>query len=85
MATCKLTKAQQHRLETLVEAYEMARGELSSFLADVQSDWQGDMDDKSEKWTEGEAGQEAQERLDTLTAWLDEMPGECVVDPEQVG
>lgn len=85
MAICKLTKSEKAELQKLVDAYDGARSELAEFLGSRQSDWETEIEERSEKWREGEAGQEAQGRLDTLTAWLDEMPEDVQIDVDQVG
>jgi hypothetical protein len=74
MAICKLTKAELAELQMLVDAYDSARSGVLEFLTSLQADWEGELDDKSEKWREGQAGQEAEGRKETLDSWIDELP-----------
>jgi hypothetical protein len=85
MALCKLSKAEKAELQPLVDAFESARSELADWLLSVQGEWESAIEEKSEKWRESEAGQEAQSRLDTLGVWLDELPEEMAIDVDQVG
>ena len=72
----KLTKKQAANLDKLSEAFERAKMALSEALDEIASDWESEIADKSDKWQESEAGQAAQERVDLVRGWFDEMPGE---------
>jgi len=76
MPLCKLSKDEKVELQKLVDAYDNARSSLVDFLTEVQGEWEEEMEEKSDKWKEGEAGTQAQDRLDTLCAWIDELPAE---------
>lgn len=84
MATCKLTKAESAELQKLVDALDAAQSALTEWLSERQAEWESAIEDRSEKWRESEAGQEAQERLDTLTGWLDEIPEGVLIDPGEL-
>jgi hypothetical protein len=55
----------------------------NSFI-EIQGTWENDFDDRSEKWQEGEAGQEAEERLGTLSEWLAAVAATGKIDVDQV-
>jgi len=57
------------RADELCAAIEAAVGELRGFLDDSV----GAYDEKSEKWQEGDKGQEVQEANETVEAALDEI------------
>lgn len=80
----KLTKSQQNELTVLVEAYETARGELATFLDEIASNWEQELEERSEKWMESERGQEAQERTEKIRGWHEELPDECVIDATEL-
>lgn len=72
----KLSKKQADELNKLSIAFEEARSSLFSFLDETASEWEDEFSDKSERWQEGEAGQAAQEKIDLVRGWADEMPEE---------
>jgi hypothetical protein len=82
-AICRLSVAEIQELKHLTQAYENARDALSEFLDDVVSRWEEEIETRSEKWRESEAGGEAQERLETITGWRDEIP-EAGIDVAQL-
>jgi hypothetical protein len=84
MAAFKLTKAEATALKKLVEDYETAADALRNRLDEIASDWESEHGEKSERWQEGEAGQAAQEKIELVRGWFDEMPGEetPAIDPE---
>lgn len=72
----KLTKKQRNELTKLVEKYEHAKSDLSDALDQLASDWESEFSDKSERWQESEVGQAAQEKIDMVRGWFDDMPAE---------
>jgi len=72
----KLNKKDASRLNELHQKYEAAKQDLSELLDEIASEWEGEFSEKSEKWVEGEAGQAAQERIDMVRGWFDDMPAE---------
>lgn len=82
----KLTKREAQQLTELDDAYQSAAFQLQDFLSELLSYWQEQFNDRSEKWQESEAGQEAAERISTVEGWLDEMPEENTpcVDADQI-
>jgi DNA anti-recombination protein RmuC len=69
----KLTKAERSQLETLIAALDKARDELASHMREIADEWQSTFDEKSERWQEGDAGQAAQQRIETLTEMADDL------------
>lgn len=84
MAICKFTKPEKIELQKLIDAFDAARSALVDFLSGIQGEWESAIEDKSERWREGEAGAEAQDRLDTLGAWLEGLPEEVLIDLDAV-
>lgn len=82
----KLSKKEAADLNRLVTNYETAKTALKDALQNVLDKWVEEFDEKSEKWQESEVGQQAQERIDTLGSWNDEMPeeGEPSIDTDQL-
>lgn len=82
----KLTKAQKTELDNLAADFESARMALSEKLDEIASDWESEWSEKSERWQEGEAGQAAQEKIDQLRAYIDELPpeGGPMIDTESL-
>ena len=78
----KISKAHASQLDELVSAYEHARAALAEWLDELASEWEEEFNEKSEKWQEGEAGQAAQEHIDTVRSWFDELPEEPSIDVE---
>ncbi len=76
---CTLSKTQRSQLETLFDTYKTAYDELAQLGADIRSEWESAIDDKSDRWKEGDAGQEAQDRLDAFDAWVENL-----VEPEPI-
>lgn len=75
----KLTKKEAAEMQKLVDAYDVARSELSQVLIDLADEWESECGDESEKWQESDAGEAARERIDTVTGWADEIPEDCPV------
>lgn len=73
MATCKLSKTERKEIEALISALDEARAALSDKLSDLKAEWEEAFDERSERWQDSEAGEEAKERLDTLEGWVDEI------------
>ena len=73
MATCKLDKEKRQELESLFNDYDRARDILRDALDQVAVEWTDEMDEKSDKWKESEAGGNAQSRLDTIERLRDEF------------
>ena len=67
MPLCKLSKDEKVELQKLVDAYDNARSSLVDFLTEVQGEWEEEMEEKSDKWKEGEAGTQAQHNANTPT------------------
>lgn len=82
----KLTKKQAADLNALAEAYQLAAGNLRDRLDETPLIGRVKWADKSERWQDGEAGQTAQERIDLVRGWCDEIPGEGdpAVDTDQL-
>lgn len=72
----KLGKDQRKELEGLIVAFESAHDKLFDFLDALANDWEGEIEDHSDKWREGEAGLAAQEKIDAVRSWMDEFSGE---------
>ena len=72
----KLTKRERAEGQKLFDAFDTAASELSQWLADLAEDWNGQFDEKSEKWQEGEAGEAARAKIDIIEAWIDAMPSD---------
>jgi hypothetical protein len=81
--TCQLSVAELHEFKNLAQAYETSREALSEFLDDIVGRWEGEIEERSEKWRESEAGGEAQERLEMVTGLRDEIP-EAGIDVAQL-
>jgi uncharacterized protein YukE len=78
----KLTKEKAKQWEQAVAEFEAARSHLQALAEEIRDDWQGQFDDKSEKWQEGDNGQEAQaiiEALDEIVSQLEDA--EITEDP----
>jgi hypothetical protein len=80
MAICRLSKQARVKLQTLIDNYDTAWSSLILFLLDMQSDWLSEINERSEKWKKSAAGQSAQERLNTLDAWLNKLPDDAPTD-----
>ncbi len=80
MATCKLTKSERKELDELANAADNALCVLRHRIAELADQWGEDWNEKSEKWQESDAGQEAQERIDILQNYCDEWPENIVID-----
>jgi hypothetical protein len=76
----KLNKKEAARLQALADAYETAREELSQALEDLASEWESEFEEKSDRWKEGDAGREANERVEAVRGWCDEFPDSFDVD-----
>jgi hypothetical protein len=72
----KLTKAQAKDLDQLSQNFEAAKMALSEKLDEIANDWESEWSDKSERWQEGEGGSAAQEKIDLVRSWMDELPAE---------
>jgi hypothetical protein len=72
----KLTKAQAKDLDQLSQDFEAAKMALSEKLDEIANDWESEWSDKSERWQEGESGSAAQEKIDLVRSWMDELPAE---------
>lgn len=67
-----LSKAEQS-LQTEIAAYNTILAEANTFMDEVKERLQGDFDDKSEKWQEGDAGVAASEMIADWEAEFDEV------------
>jgi len=76
MAFCKLTKEQKGVLESLFNEFDMARDHLHSELNEIVNEWTEEMDEKSDRYKESEAGQQAQERIEAIEQMRDNFE-EC--------
>ena len=72
--------SERGELEKLIATFDVAKEALATFLSDLHGEWETAFGEKSEKWQEGEAGQAARERIDTLAAWIDQI--ESVESPD---
>ena len=73
MATAKLTKAVQSEIEVLMELVDTARGKLADRLERLRDDWQAAVDERSDKWRESDAAEEAQGRIDVVDNWIGDL------------
>jgi len=80
----KLTNAQRAEIQELADAYDRGRSLLIELLGQIQADWQAEIDEKSDKWRESDNGVKAQDRLDILTGWLEELPDDCNINTENM-
>lgn len=80
MATAKLTKDQAVELQKLLDAFDKARSDLSEWVDGLVAEWDDAINDRSEEWQDGEAGQAATERKDQLATLSDEIPESPMVD-----
>lgn len=78
----KLRKVDAAALEALVNKYARATEELNEWLQNVLDEWQGAFDEKSDKWRDSDAGSAAQERIDLIQSWIDEL--EITVNPDDL-
>ena len=72
----RLTKKEAADLDGLVQAFEEARTSLEERLNEIATEWEFAVDEKTDRWRDSETGQTAQERIDLVRMWCDEMPGE---------
>lgn len=82
--TCKMTKTQQKTFENLISTFNNARQDIENFLDELKGEWESELEDKSEGYTETQAGQDAQERISILESWLDEIPNDFEPDTSEV-
>lgn len=82
--TCKMTKAQQDTFSNLINNFNSARQDIENFLTELKDDWEDDLQNKSESYQESQAGQDAQERIDTLDGWMDEVANDFEPDISEV-
>ena len=67
-------------LTKILDTLDQAKSDLESLLSEEQKDF----DNRSEKWQEGEAGQEAQEKLDALQTAIDSLDDICGGDARSI-
>lgn len=79
----KFSASEAKRLADLMSRFEEARDRLAEFLADCASASREKFDDKSDRWRESDAGQEAEEWLISLEAMAEEV-GCFEIDLSQV-
>ena len=65
-------------INAALDDYNEVVNEAYGFVEDIHAEREGEYDDKSERWQEGERGQAAYEWLDTLANERDELTG---IDP----
>lgn len=80
----KLTKAERSELGKLITDFGKSKDALSAFLTDLHARWEGKFEDKSEGWQDGDAGQAAQERIDAVQSWLDDLGEVEVPDVSEI-
>jgi len=80
----KLKKQDAAELQKLIDAYESARSSLADALDEIASEWETDFADKSERWQEGDVGQEIQAKIEMVRGWFDEFPTETDIDVESL-
>lgn len=73
----KITQKEAAEIQKLVAAYEKDCQDLREALIAILDEWESDWSDKSKSWQESDRGQSAQDRIDTLAAWIDEIPEGC--------
>lgn len=81
---CTLTKTERAELQSLIDAYDSARSALLDRATEIRDEWETELDEKSDKWREGDAGEEAQERFDSFGAFVDEIPEENPIIPNDI-
>ena len=69
-----LTKAQHRELDKLYTDMDTAVCALYDRLEEIVAEWTDEHSEKSERWQESDAGQDAQSRIDTLQGIVDERP-----------
>lgn len=74
MPAFKLSKTERAEIDKAVAAYDAALTALSELIDTYANDWDTFFDERSEKWQEGEKGQEAREKVDAMRAIFDELP-----------
>ena len=74
MAIAKLTKQQKTELTKLLADFDQARQALADRVEEINNEWSDAFEERSERWKEGDTAQEAQERIDALQAFWDELP-----------
>lgn len=72
-----LTRDEREDLAKLADKAREALSDLYGRVEEILLNMESEFGDKSERWQEGGAGQEARERIDSIEAWRDELP-----DPE---
>jgi uncharacterized coiled-coil DUF342 family protein len=74
-------KAQEivEEYNNLVQEYNQLVGEANSFRSGIAERWQGEYDDKSEKWQESDDAGAAQELIDAWEGFEIEVIGETAV------
>ena len=69
-------------VEVAIGAYNEALSEAAEWKENIVGDWQGEFDDKSERWQEGDNGQATQE---LINAWENLDLGEIELnEPEEL-
>jgi hypothetical protein len=82
---CRLSAAEIQTLKDLTQAHEDAREDLGEFLDNVVARFQDEIEERSEKWRESESGREAQDRLETIGGWRDDLSAaEIEIDVAQL-
>lgn len=78
----KLKVAERKELDKLATDFDNAKCALRDRVTEIRDAWQGEYDDKSEKWKEGEAAETALERIDQATEIVDALDGieDCDLD-----
>ena len=66
MAAIKRTEEPAATLMAAIATYNEALGPLRQLIRTIETDWQANWDERSERWQEGTAGQSVAE---TITAW----------------
>jgi DNA repair ATPase RecN len=68
-------------IESLVESYNESVQQVNEVRESVHSDMDSYYTDRSEKWQEGEAGQNYQSWME---AWADDLPEIAVEQPDEI-
>lgn len=69
----KLTAKERKELDTMLAVYNSARETLMERCREIAETWQGEYDERSEKWQESDAAEAATDRIDTLNQAADDF------------
>jgi len=71
MSIAKLTDGQYQKLVRLAGEYETARAALSEAMSLIALGWEMDIGERSERWQESDAAEEAIGRAETLREYAE--------------